>query len=510
MTSGLPGVYLRARPSPDFTAPYTGFTITRGASMSLRAGIKIKFALILSGILFLTTLSMGVVMVMRQRASLEEQMRSMASTVTGQFSSDIKVPFMQKDGLAMNLLIENVMKYPGITDAYIINDNMQVESHKNSGAPGLRYDRVMELVRKASGRPPWIISDESGAVTFASPVVFMDTTVGYTVVSFSEGFIQERVNLAIKSVALITALSIITVSLISILMASTLLRPILRLFKGTQEIALGNLDYRIPEKGRDEISDLVRSFNRMASELKKKELLKGAFSRYVSRDVAEEILREPHMMRLGGDRREVTVFFADIRDFTSISRSLAPEETVELLNRYFTLVTEMVFRFNGTVDKFIGDAVMSVFGAPVTIEDHLELGVKAAVAIKTAIEKMNVSGYTGFCVPVNVGIGLDTGEVIAGNMGSRTRMEYTAVGYTVNTASRLAGLAKGGDIFISEKVYALVKDHVVAEKMIGVGVKGLETPLTLYNIKDLDGRWKQDVQIVLDEVLSGMETDVAY
>ena len=478
--------------------------------MSLRAGIKIKFALILSGTLFLTTFSMGVFMVMHQRASLEDQMRSMASTITNEFGNDIKVPLMQKDGLAMNLLIENVMKYPGITDAYILNDNLQVESHGNAGDVGLKYAGAGDFTRKAAGQPPWIINEENGVATFASPVVFQGTTAGYTVVSFSNDFIKERVNLAIKSVALITVLSIITVSLISILMASTLLRPILRLFKGTKEIALGNLDYRIPEKGKDEISDLVISFNRMASELKKKELLKGVFSRYVSRDVAEEILKEPERMRLGGDRRDVTVFFADIRNFTSLSRSLTPEETVELLNRYFTLVTEIIFRFEGTVDKFIGDAVMSVFGSPVMNEAHLELGVKAAVAIKTAIEKVNISGYTDGCAPVTVGIGLDTGEVIVGNMGSRTRMEYTAIGYTVNTASRLAGLAKGGDIFISEKVYDQVKDNVVAEKMIGVGVKGLESPLTLYNIKDLNGGWKQDVERVLDETFDTREAGVVY
>ena len=191
--------------------------------MSLRAGIKIKFALILSGTLFLTTFSMGVFMVMHQRASLEGQMRSMASTITNEFGNDIKVPLMQKDGLAMNLLIENVMKYPGITDAYILNDNLQVESHGNAGDVGLKYAGAGDFTRKAAGQPPWIINEENGVATFASPVVFQGTTAGYTVVSFSNDFIKERVNLAIKSVALITVLSIITVSLISILMASTLL-----------------------------------------------------------------------------------------------------------------------------------------------------------------------------------------------------------------------------------------------------------------------------------------------
>ncbi|MBI5586906.1 MAG: HAMP domain-containing protein, partial [Deltaproteobacteria bacterium] len=356
------------------------------------------------------------------------------------------------------------------------------------------------------GPPPWVAESE-GTITFVSPIVFKQTTVGYAVVLFSDDFIKERVQKAVTSVVLVAGIAIIIVSLISVPMASGLLRPIFRLFKGTKEIALGNFDYRIPDKSNDEMGDLVRSFNKMASELKEKELHKGIFSRYVSPQVADEILKEPERIRLGGERREVTVFFADIRDFTALSRKMLPEETVEILNRYFTLITEIIFRFNGTVDKFIGDAVMGVFGSPIRNETHLEHGVKAAAAIKKALEVVNRSRRSKGLVPLQMGLGVDSGEVIVGNMGSKSRMEFTAVGDSVNIASRLADLARGGEIIISESVYGSIKDNVIAEPMHAMVIKGFEHPLTLYSLVDLRGRWKEEVEEIVSSAVTQLENE---
>lgn len=474
----------------------------------MRIGIKVKLAVILSGLLFISTFTLGVILILHQRSSLEAQMRSMASTIADQFSGDIKIPLLQKDSLTLNMQIQNIMKYPGISDAYILNEGLQIEGHKDLSEVGLKYEKGADIIAKSTGPAPWVINDGHGLITIASPVIFKGTTVGYTVLSFSNDFIKERVWIAVTSVLIIAVFAIMIVSFASIPIATTLLRPVMRLFKGTQEVALGNFDYRIPDGGKDEIGDLISSFNRMASELKKKELLKGAFNRYVSHHVADEILKDPERIRLGGDRRNVTVFFADIRDFTSLSRTLLPEETVELLNRYFTLITEIIFRFEGTVDKFIGDAVMSVFGSPIKADNHLEQGIKAAVAIKKAVEKVNSLSMMHLRVKLNIGIGLDSGEVIVGNMGSQMRMEYTAVGEAVNLASRLAGLAKGGDIFIGEEVYDSVRESVDAERMIGVGVKGLSTPLTLYNVTGLKGQWRDEVEEVLESVFRSMEERV--
>lgn len=467
----------------------------------MRVGIKLKFALLLSGILMFTTSVVGVIMIYHQKSSLEAQLRSMAGTITDEFATDSKIPLLQKDSLAMNLLVQNILKYPGLTDAYILNHDLVIEGRMHIKEVGHRYQDAA-LIAGTSGPGPWLVKEAAGELTFAAPIVFKKTTVGYTIITFSDAFIKKQVSGAVRSVIIIAILAVAGVAVMSLPLAARLLRPIFTIFKGTQEIMLGNLDYRIPVNRRDEIGELIKSFNAMASELKKKEILKGVFNRYVNPHVADEIMREPEKVRLGGQRSEVTVFFADIRGFTALSKKTSPEDVVELLNRYFTLLTEVIFAFEGTVDKFIGDAVMSVFGSPVKMERHLEQGVKAAFAIKTAVEKINRMREKRGAVALNIGIGLDSGVVIAGNMGSVSRMEYTAVGDAVNMASRLSDLAKGGQVLVPNALYEKIKDNVDGERLAEVDIKGVGRSVTLYNIVDLRGAWKEESSRAVDKAIT--------
>ncbi|MBE7414541.1 MAG: HAMP domain-containing protein [Deltaproteobacteria bacterium] len=304
----------------------------------MKIGIKIKLAVVLSTLLFAATVSIGAMLVLQHKSDLEEQLRSMAGTITHEFANGSKMPFMQKDTLGMTLAVQNILKYPGIHDAYILNHRFEVEAHKDvleAGGDFVLFDTGLIMARQGEAAPWTIDHGDQESITFASPIVFRDTTVGYTVVSFSKAFIREQVRRAVRRVTIMGFMAAGAVTLISIPLASGLLRPVFRLFQGTREIALGNFDYRIPEIRKDEIGDLVASFNRMASDLKKKEILRGVLNRYVSRHVADEIFRDPERVRLGGHRREVSVFFADIRGFTSMSRNMEPEEIVDLLNRYF-------------------------------------------------------------------------------------------------------------------------------------------------------------------------------
>lgn len=444
---------------------------------------------------------MGVILILHHRASLQAQMMSLAGTVSTEFAENAKMPLLEGDTLALNLLVENILKNPGIADAYIVDENMAPEGVDKVG-PGDPGPELGELA-SVSGTPPWMIGSSGGGFTFAAPIVFKDTTVGYAVVDFSGEFIHERLRLAITSAVAIAITAIILVCLASIPISTELLRPLMSLFRGTREVAHGNLDYRIPETRRDEIGDLVKSFNSMALDLKKKEILKGVFDRYVSPEVASEILRDPERISLGGDLREVTVFFADIRGFTQLSRRLRPEVTVEFLNRYFTLATEITFLFGGTVDKFIGDAVMCVFGSPIRTEDHLERAIKAAVAIQAVSAAMvHVCPDSGEDCPLNLGIGIDRGEAITGNMGSQVRMEYTAVGDSVNTAAKLTDAARPGEVLITGDALARVDGHVRAALVADLEVKGLDHKVSVYRVEGLEGEWADEVDRVVGELIS--------
>ncbi|OGQ57223.1 MAG: hypothetical protein A3J24_07465, partial [Deltaproteobacteria bacterium RIFCSPLOWO2_02_FULL_53_8] len=395
--------------------------------MPVRFGIKLKLVLALSAVIAFAASAVGLILVTHERASLEAQMRIMAATITDEFAMDAKIPLLSRDRLVLNVLVQNILKYPGIGEAYILNHKFAIEAHRHKEEIGLDYE-FKESIRKAVGKPPWSVGEDADYITFASPILFKDTTVGYSVITFSNAFINAQLNQALGRLALIAALAIAAVMLLSLPLASRLIEPALGLLKGTKEIAMGNFDYRIAHARRDEIGALIDSFNNMAIELKKKEILKGAFSRYVNPHIAEEILKAPEAVRLGGERSDVTVFFTDIRGFTKLSRERPPEEVVEALNLYFTLITEVVFYFNGTVDKFIGDAVMNLFGAPVKDDRHLEQGVKAALAVSEAVTRINQIRKGRGLYALEIGVGLNSGPAIVGNMGAHIRMEYTAIG----------------------------------------------------------------------------------
>jgi len=209
------------------------------------------------------------------------------------------------------------------------------------------------------------------------------------------------------------------------------------------------------------------------------------FGRYVSPQVRDEIISdaEAGQLRLGGMRREVTVMFADIRGFTALSEKLQPEEIVAMLNTYLSAMISQVFKNEGMVNKFAGDNIMGIWNAPMGRERHPWLAVRAAVESQKLLEKMQQenSGLPR----VQFGIGINTGEAVAGNMGSEERAEYTVIGDAVNLASRLCSGAPGGSVWISKETYERVKDSVVAENIGPQYFKGKAEPVEVYEVKDI-------------------------
>jgi adenylate cyclase len=185
-------------------------------------------------------------------------------------------------------------------------------------------------------------------------------------------------------------------------------------------------------------------------------LLRDTLSRYVSPEMAQEILKNPELLKLGGERLEVTVLFADIRGFTSLSERLAPETVVELLNTFFTEMVDLVFEYQGTLDKFLGDALMAEFGVPVAIPQAPARAVECALAMRRRLQEMQAQGRT----PIQgMRIGINTGEAIVGNIGSDKRMDFTVIGDVVNVAARLQEYAKEleAEILISEATFRKVE-----------------------------------------------------
>jgi adenylate cyclase len=210
-------------------------------------------------------------------------------------------------------------------------------------------------------------------------------------------------------------------------------------------------------------------------------VLRDTFSRYVSPELCEEILKNPEMLALGGRRQEVTVLFADIRNFTSMSEAMAPEAVVEVLNTYFTEMVDLVFRFHGTLDKFVGDALMAVFGVPLPLPQAADRAVECALAMQRHLRQMQAAGQT----PIQgMRIGINTGEAIVGNIGSNKRMDFTVVGDVVNVAARLQELAKevDADTLISQATFQALQGQFQTAPELSVVLRGRKEPTITYRL----------------------------
>jgi len=223
---------------------------------------------------------------------------------------------------------------------------------------------------------------------------------------------------------------------------------------------------------------------RYVTEEREKKKIKNAFQYYLTPTVINEILTDPSKLKLGGEKKDLSVMFSDIRGFTSISEQMPPEALVALLNEYLTAMTNKVFKYDGLLDKYIGDAIMAVFGAPIDQPDH------ALRACRTALEMMEELGnlqkkWAAEGKPrIDIGIGINSGDMVVGNMGSDMRFDYTVMGDNVNLASRLEGLNKeyGTHIIISEYTYEKVKEEVLVRELDAVRVKGKKLPVKIFEL----------------------------
>lgn len=223
---------------------------------------------------------------------------------------------------------------------------------------------------------------------------------------------------------------------------------------------------------------------RLYENVRKETAVRMTLQRYLSPSVVDDIMENREVLTLGGKRVDCTVLFADICGFTQVSHKLQPEDVVRLLNEYLSVMADIIFQHRGTLDKFIGDAVMAVFGAPVPSPNHAMDAVLAALAMQKAAKQMEDKSMRQWGAPIRIRIGLNSGIVVAGNIGSSSRMEYTIVGDNVNVASRLQASAPAGGILISGATYQRVKQHVRTQPSVAIQLKGRSEPVEVYEVLD--------------------------
>jgi adenylate cyclase len=280
---------------------------------------------------------------------------------------------------------------------------------------------------------------------------------------------------------------LVTVALaliLAILLSRGVTVPLYSLRATVEEIGQGNLDTAAVPRGAVEFVDMARAINSMSLGLRERETIKQAFSGYLSREVLDIIVRDGKLPELKGERRDISVLFADIRDFTSISETKRPEEVVELLSEFFERMVEVVQRNHGMIDKFTGDGMMAIFGAPVENSRHAEQAVVAAMEMQDELSKLRANWQQQGRIGFSMGIGINSGGAIVGNIGSRAHMEYTAIGDTVNLASRLQTATREleAEILVSRATHDAAGSQLQRKPLGEIQVKGRVQPVEIYGV----------------------------
>jgi class 3 adenylate cyclase len=308
---------------------------------------------------------------------------------------------------------------------------------------------------------------------------------GWVVVSYRPESIAYRALTTMwqRGVA-VTVASLLLAILAGLLVGRALTAPILRIVEQVRliarrrwrEIALGSA------RG-DELGELSRSLGEMAVDLEQGEheaKLRGDLSRFMSKQLVDAIVKGEHPLSLGGKRTMVSVLFADVVGFTPLAEAREAEQIVALLNELFSMLTEIVFRHGGTVDKFIGDAIMAVWGAPVAQEDHARRALAAAEDMMRFLETANEGWKEKYDIEIRLGVGVNSGEAIVGNIGSQKRMEYTVIGDVVNVAARLEAIAQPNQVLVAEATRDLVGDAFALQKLGERKLTGRKTETAVY------------------------------
>jgi class 3 adenylate cyclase len=314
-------------------------------------------------------------------------------------------------------------------------------------------------------------------------VVSSKGSVGRLLVGTSRARLMEetRQDLIFNASVLIAALAVL-ILYATLALGRLVVTPLRKVVSAMRAVQNGDLSQTIDFHRRDEMGELASTYNFMIHGLKERAHLQDAFNRYVSPQVYERV--KAGAINLRGELRQATVLFSDIRSFTTLSEQLTPVEVVAMLNEYFTDMVEIVFKNDGYVNKFIGDAIMAIYNAPLDQPEHELHAVRTALDMMHALDKLNQRRQARGQFPIKIGIGINTGPVVAGNLGHERRLEYTVIGDTVNLAQRLESQTKvaGAPVLISQSTHAACADRLIAQELPPVKVKGKAEPVVLYAV----------------------------
>ena len=473
--------------------------------------IAYKLATIMTLLISSSMILLGMVIVNNQTQLLQKQMNHFADTVVEQLADNSKELVMSDDILSLMVVISNLGAQENILGAVIYSDDGQVIA--SSGViPGdaiyRLYNRSAENEKKKDHfQLQWKATTEDGhsvgATSYITPIQFQNIVAGHALVTFSSAEIEQTILEMIQAIVAATIIMILLGIFVSLHMGRRISKPLHSLMDASKEISNGNYKYQIKERRNDELGNLTDALNRMADGLLEKTQVENAFSRYVSKNIAKEIMGNLEHIQLGGHHVEGSVIFADIVGFTRLSEQYSAEEITSVLNDYFSYISHASKMYKGTIDKYMGDCAMIVFGVPEKDKLHKLNAVYCAVMIQKMIERINVIRRSANKLTVTFRIGINSGSMLAGNLGSTERMQYTVVGESVNLASRLQHIGEANQIIICSDFYndPEIQWRLIAKEYKSIHLRGIKEKVSTYIVTDVIALYQGKMDEQIDEIL---------
>jgi adenylate cyclase len=451
-----------------------------------RIPIFLKLATLFTLVILLVISAISYSMLRKQREQFVGQLMNLGQSMTRIIANNAPDKLLGEEDLALFGLVNDIAETEQIVCAAIIDAQGVVRAHSQIDEAGKSYisPEKTHIVKKENDLViSRIVEDGEDRLFFEAPITYQDLRVGEVHITISQKELLENIRESTNSILVLTGIILFLGVLLCLGLSIYFSTPIRKLGEMTKALGMGNFSHRVRINRNDEFGDLGSSFNRMAEDLEVKEKIKDSFGQYVTPEVVDMILNNPDMTK--GSNIEATVLFVDIRGFTTLSEGKPPEWIVDLLNEYFARVTEVVNKNSGHINKFAGDEAVAVFGAPLPHPQHALNAVRAALGIQEEMRKLNREKRMGD-ISLEAGVGINSGEMVAGSIGSEEKREYTVIGDSVNVSSRLTSLAKGGEILMSRQTYELIgKNRVMVEPKGEVPVKGRKKGIGVFCVLGL-------------------------
>ena len=480
--------------------------------------IAIKLALIFALLITIGMVGLGLVIGTKQSGQLSDQIDKFGTTLVQRMAESAREPLLANDHLSMETIVNTLTEDANIDGAGIFSDEMKVVAQAGL-IPG-SFDSLDRSTKSKS--KPLQIFWQSGNnetifrayVSFVTPINFHDITVGYVLLSFDHSVMTEAKHDTFITIIVVTLLMLIAAIGASFYLGQRLTRPIDKLLAASSAFSEGKFEYRIKDKRKDELGVLMKALNTMGEGLLHKEQVEQVFSRYVSPQVARQAIRDLdkiESLRLGGRHVEASVIFADIVGFTSMSETMSPQDISALLNLYFSNIADVVRFCRGHVDKYIGDCAMIVFGVPEEYEQHRFNAIACGWMILQMITVMNRQRIAKGEVAVEFRIGVNSGSMLAGNIGSADRMEYTVVGDAVNLASRLSHAGGPGQLILTGEMlgHPSLQDRIIFREHDIIKLRGKKEPAALFFVEDINDAFREEMMTEIRKILVRSTTKAA-